>query len=269
MLLAIFLWSLGGILIKKIAWHPLAIAGARSVIALPVLLIIVRPSHFKFSRAGLVSVIAYTGTLILFVTATKLTTAANVIMLQYTAPIYVAILAGLFLKERPTRFDWVAIVISQVGVVLFFLDDLSLGGLWGNILGILCGIFFAVLIVSLRKQKNNFPLAYVFIGNILTAVICLPFMFEPLPDSASLIYLIILGVFQVGLAYVFYTSAIRYIMAVEATLIQVVEVVLNPLWVFIFIGEKPGLLSFIGGFIIIAAVVTRSLLNNFWRTSSL
>jgi len=260
-LLAGILWSLGGLLIKLVVWNPLAISGARSAIASLVLLAFIRKPQFTWSLPQVGAAIAYTATVILFVLATKLTTAANAILLQYTAPVYAALLGAWLLRERVTWLDWATIAIVISGMALFFFDRLNAGGLWGNIASIASGVTYASLIVLLRKQKDGSPIESVLLGNLLTAFIGLPFMFQGTPNLSSWVGLVLLGVFQLGLSYVLYATAIKRITALEAALIPVVEPLLNPVWVFLVIGEAPGQYAVLGGAVVLLAVTGRYALN--------
>ena len=130
------LWSSGGVLIKLIEWNPLAIAGMRSAITAVLIMIVVRKPKFSFSSVQIGGAICFLGTVLCFVSATKLTTAANAILLQYTAPIYTALFAHRFLVEETSWVDWITIAVVLCGVALFFLDDLTLGGYYGNILAL-------------------------------------------------------------------------------------------------------------------------------------
>jgi len=255
--LAGVLWSLGGLLIKQVNWNPLAIAGARSAIAALVLVAFLRRPRLTWSRAQIGGALAYAATVILFVAATKLTTAANVILLQYTAPVYAALLGAWFFKERVTWLDWLTIAVVLGGMVLFFLDRLTAGGLWGNVLALASGVSYASLIVLLRAQKDGSPMETAMLGNMLTALVGLPFMFQGAPSAAGWVSLLLLGVFQLGLPYVLYSTAIKYITALEGALVPAVEPILNPLWVFLVIGEAPGRGAFFGGAIVLAAVTGR------------
>jgi len=261
------LWSLGGLLIKSVDWNPLAIAGARSAIASVLLFAVLRRPRFTWSRAQLGGALAYAATVILFVAANKLTTAANAILLQYTAPIYTALLGARFLGERVSRSDWAAIAIVLSGVMLFFMDQLTFGGLAGNLVALASGLSFALLGVFLRKQKDQSALESVLAGNIMTALIGLPFMFHGAPGGQSWLGLILLGVFQLGLSYVLYTEALKRIQALEGILIASIEPILNPLWVFLVLGERPGPWALIGGAIVLIAVTGRSLLKTTPRVS--
>ena len=259
--LAGILWSLGGLFIKQVQWHPLAISGARSAIAALVLLAFIRRPRLTWSWAQVGAAIAYVGTVTLFVAANKLTTAANAILLQYAAPVYVALLGMWLLKERVTLLDWVAIAFVIGGMALFFFDKLTVGGWWGNVLAIASGVTYATMIVLLRKQKDSSPAESVLIGNVLTALIGVPFMLQGLPSASSWLNLIFLGVFQLGLSYVLYSTAIKHITALEAILIPVIEPILNPVWVFLVLGEAPRPYAMIGGAIVLAAVTGRYALN--------
>ncbi len=253
------LWSFGGVLIKKISWNPMAIAGARSLIALPVILILLRRPHLNLSTAQLGGAVCYAGAVILFVVSTKLTTAANAILLQYTAPVYVAILSRLLLDEKITRFDIGTIGITILGISIFFLDKLSFASLWGNIFALMSGMFFGGFVLLMRKQKTSYPLGSIFLGNILTALVCLPFMVRSQPAPGSWTYLIIMGLFQLGLSHVLYSIAIRRTTAIDSIMIPIIEPVLNPFWVFLCVGETPGRWAILGGLIVVASVLSRAL----------
>ena len=251
------LWSAGGLLIKLVDWNSIAIAGARSAIAALLIFAYQRKMIFNWGFTQLGGALCYAGTVILFVAANKLTTAANAILLQYTAPIYVAIFSYWFLKERITRSDILTIAAAFGGMTLFFLDDLSKGEFWGNIVAVLSGIAFAGLVLFLRKQKDRSPLESVFLGNILTFLIGLPFMFGHSPASRGWLGLLMLGVFQLGISYILYAEAIKHVTALEGILIPVLEPVLNPVWVFLLLGEMPGRWAIAGGIIVLISVTLR------------
>ena len=222
--------SKGGFLIKFINWHPVAIAGGRSIIAALIMWAYVKKPKFTWSNIQIMGAVAYALTVILFVIANKLTTAANSILLQYTGPIYVALFSYWFLKEK-------------------------------NFIAILAGIAFAGLALCLRKQKDGSPLESLILGNILTGIIGLPFIIDSgIPSQQSIIALLVLGIFQLGLPYILYSKAIKHVSALDAVLIPVLEPILNPLWVFLLLGESIGMWPMIGGAIIIVAITTRSIL---------
>jgi len=257
------LWSSGGLLIKWISWNPIAIAGTRSAIAALVLLVVLRRPHLTWSSTQIGGAIAYAVTVILFVSANKLTSAANAILLQYTAPIYTALFGAWFLGERATWLDWITIFAVIGGMVLFFLDDVTIGGFWGNVCAISSGVTFACFVLFMRKQKNDSPLESVLLGNILTALVGFPFMFEAMPSASSWVGLILSGVFQLGLSHALYATAIKHVTALEAILISVVEPILNPLWVLLIMGEVPGPWALLGGFIVLVSVTIRHVVTAF------
>ena len=176
------LWSTGGFVIKWIDWHPLAIAGMRSLISSIVLLGFIGKPRFNWSHAQVGGAISFTATVILFVTSTKLTTAANAIPLQYTAPIYIALFSGWFLGEHTRWYDWIATVVVLGGILLFFLERLSIQGTWGSVLAAFSGVTWAWLSLFLRKQKEGSTFESILLGHILTAIIGLPFMFGSSPS---------------------------------------------------------------------------------------
>ena len=255
------LWSSGGILIKLVNWNPMAIAGARSAIAGVFLLAVTRKVRFTWSAAQIGAAVAYALTVILFVTATKLTTSANAILLQYTSPIYVAVLGAWVLGERPRRIDWLTIVAAMAGMSLFFLDKLSVQGYWGNVCATASAFTFAWFTVLMRKQRSGSPLESVILGNAIAAVVGLPFAHAGLPDSRSLLGLLLLGVGQLGASYLLYAIAIRHVQALDAILISMVEPILNPIWVLILVGETPGPMALLGGAIVLGSVAARGIVS--------
>ncbi|HXV21684.1 MAG TPA: DMT family transporter [Desulfuromonadales bacterium] len=257
---AALFWSTGGFLIKWVDWHPLAISGMRSAIGAAVLFAVFRPRRFTWSWLQLGAAVAYAATVTLFVVANKATTAANAILLQYTAPVHVALFGAWFLGEKPRRLDWLTLLLVLGGMVLFFLEDLSATGMWGNLAALASGLSFAWLALFLRRQKEGSPVESILLGNLLAALIGLPFMLQSSPTEAGWLGLTLLGVFQVGLPYALFARAIREVTALEAMLIPAIEPVLNPLWVLLLLGEAPGGLALVGGAVILSAVTGRGLL---------
>ncbi|HWR39486.1 MAG TPA: DMT family transporter [Patescibacteria group bacterium] len=257
---AALLWSTSGFFIKGIDWNPMAIAGIRSLIAAFVIRFFFRNSPLQWSSSLGIGAIAYAFTVISFVYATKMTTAANAILLQYTAPVYVAVLGTVFLNEKPARADWITLASVLVGMALFFQDQLSPGGLQGNLLAIASGMSMAVMAVSLRRQKLASPFGSVLWGNILTFLISLPFLSSGSPNREAWLALILLGCFQLGISYVLYAIAIKQVTALEATIITMIEPLLNPLWVVLIIGEWPGSWALAGGAVILSAITARYVL---------
>jgi len=254
-------WSLGGLLIKAIAWSPLAVAGSRGLIAAAFLIATCRGLRFHFSTAQVVGAFAYAGCTITFTAATKLTTAANAILLQYTAPVWIALLGAWILGERATRADWISIGVVLVGMAFFFADSLALSNLTGDALAVISGACFAGMAIALRKQKDGSAVESIILGNLLAFAIGLPWIIDapPLPATGWLA-LALLGVVQLGFSYWLFARAIKHVTALEAILIPVVEPILNPLWVLLAIGERPSPLALVGGAIVLGAVTLRAVL---------
>ena len=261
LLVAAILWSSGGLLIKWIEWNPVAIAGARSLIGAALIGVVFRRElRFDLSFDQIGGALAYAGTVVLFVIANKMTTAANTILLQYTAPIYVILFSPWFLGERASRRDWLILLVIMIGMVLFFFDDLTLSGYWGNAIALIDGFCFGWMVLFMRRQKDGSALSSLLLGNLLAGVIGLPFMFQSMPDLSGWIGLLLLGVLQLGLPYILFVLALRHVRAVEGILIPMIEPVLNPVWVFLLLGETPGVWAVVGGMIILGAVAARA-----WR----
>ncbi len=256
------LWSMGGLMIKLVNLNPVAIAGIRSLFAAIIMFLVCRRPKFDFSPMQIGAALMYTGTVLLFVMANKMTTSANAILLQYTAPIYAAILGFIFLREKVNIRDVVAIIVILGGMCLFFVDDLNSGGLLGNVLAILSGICFSAQAIFMKLQKTSSPTASIILGNIITFVVSIPFLFADAPTPGEITVLAIMGIFQLGLAYVLYSYAVTKLSALEMVLIPIVEPILNPIWVVIFTGEIPGTMAIIGGVIVIGAVIVKSLTGN-------
>jgi drug/metabolite transporter (DMT)-like permease len=254
-------WSLGGVLIKSIDLPPFAIAGGRSAIAIPMILLCSGRPRFTFSRAQIGGALGYAGTVVLFVFATRMTTAANAIFMQYTAPIYLALIWRWYLGERASRIDWLVIAVALAGIALFFVDRLTVSGLWGNIIALGSGLAFALVALFLRKEKAGSPIASIVLGNVIVALAGAPFIFQaPSLGEDGLWRLGLLGTVQLGLPYVLYATAIKQVSALEATLIPLLEPVLNPLWVMLALGERPGPWAIVGGMLVLSAVLGRGVM---------
>ena len=255
------LWSTGGLFVKLISWNPFAIAGVRSLIGGLVILLFLRRPRFTWSFAQIAGAVSYAACMILFVTANKLTTAANAILLQYTAPLYAAVLGWIFLKEKAHALDWVTMAVVIGGMVLFFMDSLTLGGMQGNLLAILSGVFFAGAMVSFRAQKNGSSLESILLSHCITLVVSIPFLWQGAPTLAGWGALAFLGIFQIGLSSLLLTYGVKHVTAVQSLLTAVLEPLFNPIWVFLVLGERPGPRAMVGGAIILVAVTARSLVS--------
>ena len=262
LLVAGAMWSLGGLLIKSIPWHPLAISGMRGGIAAIVIYAFSKDKKIIITFDKILAACFYTLVVTLFVISNKLTTAGNAILLQYTAPVYVALFGYMFLGEKSTFIDWITILILLGGLTLFFLDDLSFDGYLGNALAILSGMSFAALTITLRKQKDNNPSDSILLGNILTLIIGLPIIISDTSFNLhSIILILILGIIQLGIPYIFYTTAIKHVTALDAIIFPIIEPILNPILVFFILGEALGHWAFLGGSLVLGSVVLRGLLK--------
>jgi drug/metabolite transporter (DMT)-like permease len=233
----------------------MTIVGARAVFAGAVMAVYMRRPRITLSMPVILGGLALSATTILFVYANKLTTAANAIVLQYTAPIFIVIFSAVFLKKRVTKLDILAVIVVFAGIALFFFDQLAADALLGNILAILAGVAFAGLFL-INNLKTAKPEEAMLLGHIINAVVAVPFIvrnvtFEPIAWGV----VVLLGVFQLGLANVLFSIGIKTTPAIAASLIATVEPLLNPLWVMLFIGEKPGVWALVGGVIVLVTIV--------------
>ena len=260
LLAAAALWSTAGAGMKLCGLSALQIAGARSLIAGLFLLAVVREARRRPTRRMAPAVAAYAGTVILFVLANKLTTAANAIFIQDTAPLWVLFFSAWLLHERPGRGELLAIPLYGAGLALFFFDELSAGQLAGNLVALGSGFAFALLIVGMRLAREDGKAA-------LARPPCLPFWgFGPAPRPVDLAIVAYLGVFQLGLAYVCFGRGIEHVPALETSLLVLLEPVLNPIWTFLLAGERPGPWALVGGAVVVAATVWRTLAVAFDRS---
>ena len=169
----------------------------------------------------------------------KITSSGNVILIQYAAPIYVALFSFTFLGEKANIADWISIMIIFLGLSSFFHKDLSYFQLWGNVLSILSGIGFAGLTLCMRKEKKASPIDCVLIGNILTFLVCIPFYKNGVTlDIKPWVSIIFLGVIQLGISYIFFSIAIKYVKALDAIIYPLIEPLVNPLLTFLFLGVR-------------------------------
>jgi drug/metabolite transporter (DMT)-like permease len=258
------LWSLAGLFIKVIDWPPLTIAGFRSLIASFIILLYLKRPHLHFSFPQVAAALANATSMILFVSANKSTTSANAILLQYVGPVFTAFIAALLLKERVRLEHGIAFLFVVGGMAAMFLDKLGGGRFSGNILAVLSGLTFSFLFVFMRMQKDGSPLESILMSHWLTAAIGIgASLFMPLPRITwgALGAVAVLGTVQVGLSAILFAFAIKRISAVSANLVAVIEPICNPLWVFLVLGEAPGLRALAGGVVILIAVTAASVIN--------
>ncbi len=255
LILAALLWSTAGVFVKALDWQPLSLLAGRGIFTSILFLLYMRRLPQKVTRWTLLAAGGSIATQFLFVTSTKLTTAANSIFLQYTAPIYVVLLAYWLLREKPSRSDWIAMGIILLGLFLFFGDQLSPNGLYGNILAVLSGVTSAVMMVSFRAQKDATPEDSILIASLAIAIFGFPSLLKETQTITSWLSIGYLGIFQIGLAFIFFTKGIKHIPALEANLIGTLEPILNPVWVFLFLGERMGKSALLGGLVVLVGVI--------------
>ncbi len=258
MVICSMMWSIAGIFIKLIPWHPLAIACIRSLLAGLVVLVYIRRKRipFQFNRVSVAAGLAMMGTFLSFVSANKLTTAANAIVLQFTSPIFLLILAAIFLGQKFRKGDVAVVLVTLGGISLFFLDQLSPGSAVGNCLGIFAGFCLAVLYLVSGNCDEDTRMSGIMLGQIMTAVAGAPFLFfTETPVSPTIVgSLLALGIIQLGIPYVLFGLAIGKCPPLACSLIGALEPLLNPVWVFLFDGEAPGLFALFGGVVVVTAV---------------
>lgn len=261
--LAATLWSSSGLFIKILPQGAATLAFWRSLVAALTIALIRklqgRNPSLRATRLELLGALCYSGVLICFVAATKLTTAANAIFLQFTAPIYLLVLEPLALNTRMERRDLFALIACLGGMALFFREGLG-GGRWlGNLLGIASGLCLACVSLLIKVQRSRDasrdPAQIVLLGNALVALICAPWAFPAMGFAPAHIWaLAYLGIFQIGIAYLLFTSGLRLVSATAAMITGILEAVLNPVWVFLGTGERPSVSALAGAAVVVAVL---------------
>jgi len=261
---AAVLWSTSGLFIKALPMGPFPIALWRSLVAALTMLVVMRvrgqSTGIGFKPIDLACAGSYAGVLISFVVATKLTTAANAIFLQFSAPIYLLFLEPWAFRRPIHRNDLWAVVACLAGMTLFFGGRMERGGMIGNTLGIFSGLCLAIFTLLLKWKREHEPLrnpaGAIVLGNLTVALICLPLALPLVRVSPGQITaLLFLGIFQLGFAYLIFTAGMRYISATAAMIISMLEAVFNPVWVFLGIGERPSPSALAGATVIIGVIL--------------
>jgi drug/metabolite transporter (DMT)-like permease len=267
MLLCVLLWSTSGLFIKYIDWHPMVISGMRSGIALLFMLLVNGKSMFRFSysaesaKTGTVLLLAAAGasaaTKILYVTANKLTSPANAILLHHSAPVWAALLGWFLIGEKLKKRQWAALALICAGLPLLFINGLKRGSVAGDGVALAAGVCFGAGMVFLRMNRKGSPALCLFLSHCVPFALGIPFILgrPPVFTPVSVGAILFLGLVQVGIASVLYAYSIKRLRAVDAVFIDQLEPVLNPIWVFAATGEIPAPLSIAGGVIIIIAVL--------------
>jgi len=259
---AALLWSSGGLFIKLISFSAMQLSFFRCSIAAITFALIFKKQILLVNKLSIINSVIYAVVLISFVIATKTTTAANAIFLQATAPIYVLIFEPLINKTRYERINIITVGVCVLGMILFFVGKLEPGHLEGNLVALVSGITFAAFFLGMKRNDQKYQQSSIFWGNIIVAIVCVPFLFSIDVLALSDLWMVsFLGVFQIAFAYAFFASGLKRIFAVEASIISMVEPVLNPVWVLIGYGEVPSATAIIGGLIILSAIIVRSLIT--------
>ena len=258
-LIAVLLWSTGGLFIKSTTIDAYQVTFFRSLFAALTVLILTRRSGLRINWFGIFTSVIYALLLFLFVWATKKTTAANAIFLQYTAPIYILILGPFIIGEKFHLRDLVTVVIVLAGMSLFFVGQLRIEDYQGNAAALLSGIFLGLYIMLLRHPRaDGFnPAIAVIYGNFLLALMNAPAGISAIPVMTFMDWfaVVFLGVFQIGISYILFIKGVRGgTRPLDASLIGFIEPLLNPVWVFLFVGERPSAWAILGGAIIVTAI---------------
>lgn len=258
MLICALLWSIAGIFMKFIPWNGFAIAGVRSLIAGLTMLTYVLIKGYKLIinrrtlAAGLFTALVYT----CFTVANKLTTAANAIVLQFTSPVFIVVFSALIFKQRIRRRDIGVVILTLLGITLFFFDQLKPGYIAGNFVAIAAGLFMALMFILVGDLEPEARFSAIIIGQGLTFLIGLPFILRDglVFTPAIIASILTLGIFQLGISYILYVKASKYCPPLACCLLGALEPLLNPVWVAIFDGERPGVWALIGGVIVVASI---------------
>ena len=258
LLLCSLLWSIGGVFMKLVPWSGFAIAGARGVLAAGVMaaFMAARRLRFTLTRRSALGGACLCGTMTLFALANKATTAANAIVLQYTAPIWIMLVSGALLHKRFRAADKAAAALTLLGIALCFADSLGAGGLAGNCIAVASGFCLACYYITLGDSPEDARMSSVLLAHLLTVLVGLPALVLERPPmaAAALLSVAVLGIFQLGVPYVLLAHASGWCSALVMSLVTALEPLLNPLWVALFNGEAPGPSAAAGAAVVVATV---------------
>ena len=258
MLLCAALWSIAGIFMKLIPWNGFAMAGMRSLIAgltFAVYMVITRRRFIintKTLLSGVLTGCVYT----CFAVSNKLTTAANAIVLQFTSPVFIVIFSAIIFRQRIKKNDMYVVIATLIGIALFFFDQLKPGYILGNFVAIAAGMFMAGMFMAVGNLEGDARFSAIFIGQMFTFLVGLPFIITTKPEFTltATLSIIILGVFQLGISYILYVHASKYCPPLACCLLGALEPLLNPVWVFLFDGERPGIFALVGAVIVVVSI---------------
>ena len=257
-LCAAVLWSLAGVFIKFLDLHPLTIVFYRSLFASLVFVPFLQRKDWRFNGPVLLSVLSYTAAISAFVSANKLTTAANAIVLQYTAPLFVFLFSRLVLGEKISSLNGFALAAGMVGVAIISFDSAGQPEMAGVLLALLSGILFAVFMSNLPRTRDINPVYLTWINNLACALALFWIVKSRLALSGfELFLLVVMGAVQLGMPYFLFSKGLHTVSLQEAALIALVEPVLNPLWVALAVAEIPSVATLAGGGMILLGLAVR------------
>ncbi len=266
MLACALLWSTGGLLLKSIEWNSLVTAGIRSLFCGLVMYAFMKKDgmSLEINKQTLKAGFFYSITTVCYVISNSTTTAANAIVIQSANPIFIIMITALVYKQKINKRDLVVVASCIVGIALFFIDSISGGGMIGNIFALISAVFVALSYnASSKATTQAATMSGIMMGHFVTVLIGVPALVLDTPDftTQSIVTVVMLGVFQLGLPYVIFSKVIRLAPPLTCSLVGMVEPIANPLWVALAIGEIPGFISLLGGFIVIASVAMWSIAN--------
>ncbi|HLL16980.1 MAG TPA: DMT family transporter [Pyrinomonadaceae bacterium] len=261
--IAVLLWSTGGLFIKWSTLSDAELSGARALFAAATVMVLTRREGFRLNLVTAIAAVFYAALLYLFVRATMQTTAANAIFLQYTAPVYILLAEPFFFKEKYRTADFIVVAFCIAGMSLFFVGQLRPQDVEGNLNALASGFCFAVFFLLLRhpRVREVNRASSVIYGNLLLALVMLPSVVRGAEHftATNLAITAYLGIIQLGVAYTLLTLGVaRGVKSLDASVIGYIEPVLNPVWVFLFLGERPAKWALVGGAIIIMAVASHT-----------
>ena len=257
-LAAAILWSLAGVFIKFLDLHPLAIVFYRSLFASLVFMPFLKLRDFRCNGTILVSVLTYTAAISAFVSANKLTSAANAIVLQYTAPIFVFLFSWLVMREKIAKANLFALAVAMIGIGIISLDSAGEPEMAGVVLALVSGLLFAGFMINLQRTKGIDPGYLTWVNNLFCAVLLFWFVQAQLALTVNqAMILAVMGAVQLGAPYYLFSKGLQTVSLPEASLIALIEPVLNPLWVALIVGELPSTATIWGGALILFGLGVR------------
>lgn len=262
-LLSAVFFSLGGVLIKLIPWSSMSIQGIRSLFSFFVIAaaMVLTKHKFRFNRSILLGAGCNFIMSLSFVMATKLTSAANAIVLQFTEPVFVILFLWIIYKKKPQKQAVITCILVFCGILCFFFESLSPGNMIGNLLAVLSGLSYAGVFLMKGFQGGDFE-SSMLLSHIFSMIVGLPACFQETEASLSIwVYIILLGILQYGVSYLFLSKGLDYVSPVTASLTSTIEPILNPILVAIFCHETIGFISMIGAVLVLSSCTIYNVLQ--------